>query len=129
MSYHEILNWFDEQGVQAAFSQVGDKYEFWDANKLANGVLASFSIAAFPGSKQIAVSHGAWVREDWRGKGLNTLLVKLRQDIARDRGFYMMLATALMHGPSRTCMEKHDWIMVEPNACNYALFSCVLSGI
>lgn len=55
--------------------------------------IASFELALMPGCPNICISYGAWVSNEFRGRGIGTYLHDLRQQIAKYWGCQLMLAT------------------------------------
>lgn len=72
--------------------------------------VAHFEIAAFPGCCGIAISTGAWVGEDFRGKGIGKILAKLRVELARTAGYGMILCTDVESNvPQRRLLAANGW--------------------
>ena len=53
----------------------------------------TFTVSFMPGNRRILISHGVRIDEGLRGKGLGRKLLKLREEIAREAGVNLLLAT------------------------------------
>lgn len=54
---------------------------------------STFSMSLMPGNKRIVISHGVKVDEDFRGQGIGKRLLALREEVAREAGINLLLAT------------------------------------
>lgn len=60
---------------------------------LGNDEITRFSLVEFPGCCAIMVSTGAKVAPHYRRKGINKLMIKLRQEIALNAGYTALICT------------------------------------
>lgn len=73
-------------------------------------VASYFYLNQLPGCCGVCVSHNAAVSDVFRGKGLGSLLNQLRIEIAKDRGFGVLLCTAIEGNTrSRKILSKNGW--------------------
>ena len=61
----------------------------------SNRTISHFKLVQFPGCCGICVSTGAMVVENYKNKGIGTLLNKFRQDVARHQGYTILMCTDL----------------------------------
>lgn len=79
--------------------------------KLHGGAYVSgFTLKEMIGCCGICVSTGAWVHDNYQKRGLGSLLNKLRQDLAREMGYSVLLCTdRLNNKPQRKLLNKAGW--------------------
>lgn len=73
--------------------------------------IARFRLASgWPYLPDVAFSYDAHVHRSLRGRGLGTLLNKLRVEFARECGFGLLLCTDRQdNGPQRSILIKNGW--------------------
>ena len=73
--------------------------------------LARFHISQMPGCRAVAIFSRSWVRSDYQGKGIGTLLHKMRLDAAKAGGFSVAICTIDVNNkPQRAILEKFRWV-------------------
>lgn len=78
-------------------------------------VMSRFSIDQLPGCCGIVVFYHASVAEDFRKKGLGSLLLKLREEAARKAGYTVALATVLATNEDEiSILGKGGWVESAP---------------
>lgn len=72
--------------------------------------IAVFSLAQMPGCCGICISHGSFVYTDYRGKGIGSILNQLRQEIAREDGYTILMCTDVVgNEPQRKLLRRNKW--------------------
>lgn len=73
-------------------------------------ILAHFHLSQLVWCCGICVSTGAYVYEEYRNKGLGSLLNELRQHIATELGYGLLLCTdKLSNTAQRKVLAKNNW--------------------
>ena len=100
---------------------VNGKYQRYDAGdkpplgeyilKMNGGAyIAGFGLKEMIGCCGICVSTASWVHENYQRRGLGSLLNKLRQDLAREMGYSILLCTdRLQNKAQRKLLAKAGW--------------------
>lgn len=89
-----------------------DKSIFYLVSKDANNktTYAKWSLKQLPGCCGVCVSYHALVNENYRRKGLGTLLNKLRQQMAWEAKYTILLCTDIISNtPQQKILNKHSW--------------------
>lgn len=74
------------------------------------GQITTFALVQLPGCCGVCVSTGAYVYEAYRKKGVNILTNKLRQDLAREAGYTVLLCTDIdSNTPERYTLKTCGW--------------------
>ena len=55
--------------------------------------VAKFSMSFMPGNRRTIISHGVLVESEFRNKGEGRKLLQLREDLAKEAGVNLLLAT------------------------------------
>lgn len=77
------------------------------------GTIAKFRLQQLPGCCGVLVSYHANVKLAWRCKGLGTILNKMRQQIAWNKGYTLLLCTDVMENdPQQKILERNGWVPV-----------------
>jgi GNAT superfamily N-acetyltransferase len=76
-------------------------------------VISRFSMNQLPGCCGVIVFYHASVALDFRGRGLGSLLLRLREEAARKAGFTLALATVEGNEEERSILEKAGWKQLE----------------
>lgn len=72
--------------------------------------LTEFKLSPFPGCCGACVSSGAWVAPTARGRGIGTLFNKVRQRIARELGYGIMICTDIeSNEPQQKILDNTGW--------------------
>lgn len=72
--------------------------------------ITNFVLVQLPGCCGVCVSTGAYVFEPYRRKGVNILMNKLRQDLAREFGYTVLLCTDVdPNTPERHTLKTCGW--------------------
>jgi hypothetical protein len=72
--------------------------------------IATFSMTELPGCCGVCVSHYSHIIEQFRGKGLGTLLCGIRKDIAKTMNYSCLLCTDVDDNlPQQRILDKHGW--------------------
>lgn len=102
-----VLKWGREVVTGAMQSKFPEgSYTLMDGTKTA----ASFKLVQMPGCCGICISTGAFVYEEYRGKGLGTLLNKLRIEMARQMGYGILMCTDVAKNKAqRKILTGNDW--------------------
>lgn len=74
--------------------------------------LAGFQLTPLPGNENIVVSHDSWIRYDWWGKGVGTLLNKVRMEgVGRIADAKALVCTVSNRNEAQIrLLEKNGWI-------------------
>lgn len=73
-------------------------------------IVAGFKLVCMPGCCGIVVSTGAFVFNNYRRKGLGTLLNRMRQQMAWDLGYTVMACTDLNNNtPQQRILFHMNW--------------------
>ena len=84
--------------------KVGDDLNIW------NNRVCTFSMSEFPGCCGIVISHNTTVYKKYEGKGINTFLQEIKEDIAVSNGYSKMLATVVSTNEAEIhILEKAGW--------------------
>jgi ribosomal protein S18 acetylase RimI-like enzyme len=74
------------------------------------GDSSEFRLSFLPGNRRILISHGVRIPEDRRGKGLGQKYLRMREEIAREAGVNLLLATVREDNPvEKHLLRKHGW--------------------
>lgn len=57
--------------------------------------IAYWKLVQLPGCCGVAVSTGLNIKRDFRGRGLNNILILLREELAKDQGYGAIIATTI----------------------------------
>lgn len=77
-------------------------------NKKSGYGVACFTLTQLPGCCGVLVSTGAWV--GYTGRGIGTLLNKLRIELAKNMGYGILMCTDLTDNiAQRRILEKNGW--------------------
>lgn len=72
--------------------------------------VARFNLVPMPGCCGICISTGSKVDDEFKGKGIGTLLNSLRIDIAREMGYGLLMCTDVeTNTPQRRILGKNGW--------------------
>jgi len=72
---------------------------------------ATFTLVCMPGCCGIAISTACTVATPFRGKGLGTLLNRMRMQMAYELGYSVMLCTDVMNNtPQQLILRKNKWM-------------------
>jgi GNAT superfamily N-acetyltransferase len=75
----------------------------------------SFKVGMMPGNRRVLISFASFVQPSERGKGLGQRLLRLRQDVAREAGINLMLATVRDDNRvERHLLRKAKWFVLAP---------------
>ena len=75
---------------------------------LANG--GKFSLSFFEGNRRMMISHGVYLPESERGKGIGKKLLQLREQIASEAGVNLLMATVRNDNPIEIhLLENAQW--------------------
>jgi len=85
------------------------RYNIYHENKPIP--MAQFGLTPLPGCEcAVLVSHGAWVADDHRGKGLGTALLQIRTEAIKQAGYALALATVRSDNQvERKLLYKAGW--------------------
>jgi hypothetical protein len=102
------------------------RYQVMNGNRL----VASWELYRMPHCCGIVVSCRAFVAEEFRHKGLGTVLNNLRQEIGRGLGYSLMMCTDIeTNSPQRKLLKTNGWrdltSFVNARTKNRVLVSCV----
>jgi len=74
-----------------------------------------FSVGLMPGNRRILISFGSFIEPEHRGMGLGKRLLRLRQDVAREAGINLMLATVRDDNRiERHLLRRAGWFILAP---------------
>lgn len=74
-----------------------------------------FSVGLMPGNRRILVSFGSFVQPEFRNKGLGRKMLRLRQEVAREAGINLMLATVRDDNKiERHLLRRAGWQILAP---------------
>ncbi len=78
-------------------------------------IVAKFSLKELPGCCGVLVSFHTHVTERYRGKGINTFLQSIKEDIAGSNGYTLLMATVnIVDNPAEVhVLEKSGWARVD----------------
>ena len=83
-------------------------HEIYNDNK---HYIAEFTLAKMPGCCGVVISTGAWIDYKYRRCGLGKLLNKIRIELAKDKGYSLLLCTDLIRNtPQRKILRKNKWL-------------------
>ena len=104
------INYNKVMGDKSSYNMYLDKYFLLNGKKVrdANPV-ASFVLMQFPGCCGIALSTQAFVSQNYRRKGIGTILNKLRIEIARHNGYTVLVCTAVSDNITPKILLKNGW--------------------
>ncbi len=87
----------------------------WD--KMGQGyTFGAYEFTTLPGCSQVVVSHGVFIYEECRGKGLSVYGAKERIHSAQEHGYDAMVCTVDMtNEPQLKTLAKTGWI----KACEF----------
>lgn len=69
-----------------------------------------FILTSMPGNSGVAISHNVYVKLQYRGKGIGTLMHRDRLVIASENGYSYLLATVNDDNVSELAiLKKHGW--------------------
>lgn len=78
-----------------------------------NRTIAGFSLSGTAGCCGMAISHGAFVFGSWSNKGIDTILQKIRMDIARENGYTILLCTDIAANTYQNkILAKNGWTKI-----------------
>lgn len=81
--------------------------------KSGNIEIAKFILCQLRGCCGICISSGEYVSSPYRKRGVGTVLGKLRKEIARCRGYTVLLCTDVVDNlPQRKILNHHEWLNV-----------------
>lgn len=85
----------------------GDLYSLLHSGK----VVSRFCISLLPGCGTVAVFHGVVVEEKWRGRGLGSLLHRLRLAAIVEAEVTLVLCTVVSgNTPQIRILERNGWV-------------------
>jgi len=74
-----------------------------------------FKVGMFPGNRRILIAFDSFVEPAFRGQGLGRRLLRLRQDVARESGINLMLATVRDDNRvERHLLRRVGWFVLAP---------------
>lgn len=74
-----------------------------------------FSVGMFPGNRRILISFGSLIEPAERGKGYGRRMLRLRQDVAREAGINLLLATVRDDNKiERKLLRRAGWFILAP---------------
>lgn len=72
--------------------------------------IVTFSLKELPGCCGILVSYNTFVAPRFQGKGINSFLQEIKEDIARENGYTMLMATVTSDNlPEIHILDKYGW--------------------
>src|SRR3990172_12791474 len=72
--------------------------------------VAQFTLSQLPGCCGIAVSTETYVDPNFRRQGLGTMLLQVKEALAREFGFSLLLATVKLSNEAEiACLTKAEW--------------------
>lgn len=72
--------------------------------------ICSFSLIELPGCCGVLVSFHMYIEEKYRGKGIATFLQEIKEDIARENNYTVLLGTVRSDNPIEIhTLEKSGW--------------------
>ena len=73
--------------------------------------IARFSLSFMPGNRRVLISHGVEVVPEKRGMGTGRKLLKMREEIAREAGANLILATVRNDNAAEShLLETSGWV-------------------
>lgn len=72
--------------------------------------ISSFTLTPFPGCCAFCISHNSFISLNYRNKGLQTILNKMRQEIVKYYGYTGIICTDIETNiPQRRVLYKNKW--------------------
>lgn len=73
-------------------------------------LLGFFCLSEMPGCCGVMISHHAAVEKEYRNRGVGQVLMKLREDIAKNLGYSLMMCTTRHNNKAqRRVLQNNDW--------------------
>lgn len=77
-------------------------------------LILQFSLSELPGCCGVVVSHGTWIKPEYRAMGIGKELSKIKMDIARYWGYTLMICTDRNDNtPQRRILKNNGWETVD----------------
>lgn len=70
-----------------------------------------FALTIIPGNRRVVLCHGTWIEPQYRGKGYGKKWNELKEEIARESGFNLMIGTVRNDNDVQNHFFKtHGWV-------------------
>jgi GNAT superfamily N-acetyltransferase len=105
---HLLAGGFRRRGFQILVPDGRYNLEVWHDQ-------GHFKVGLMPGNRRILISFGSFVGLEHRGKGIGRRMLQIRQDVAREAGINLMLATVRDDNKAeRHLLRRAGWYVLSP---------------